>query len=216
MALPITDLFNQNTGSSQAIATYSANWSVLEGGANIPTGNVSRYRTTSSGYNTCRNNTETFNADQYAKTKWIGAGGYFMGPAVRCQSGSNSSYHVDCDGSSYYISKCVSGAQTTIDGPISMSLAAGDWVRLEVEGTSLRVYKALAASPTSFSQVGSTYTDSAISAAGYGGIFGYDNTDGAGFGNGEWEAGNLGGGGASGNPWWYYQNQKAVMEGAGV
>ena len=196
MALPVTDLFDQNTGSAQLIATYSAAWTVLEGSLQVPSGNVGRCEGVGSTYNTARRNDETFNADQYAQIVFVDTGNY-CGPAVRCQSGANTSYHVESNGSTFYVSKCVAGSQSTLAGPVSQSFAVGDILRLEVSGTgatvTLQVFKALAASPTSFSQVGTDYTDSAgdrITTAGYGGVFVYGST--AGGGAGEWTAGNLG------------------------
>ena len=202
MALPISDSFNQNTGSTQGITTYSANFSVLEGGMEVKCGNVGYFGGTTGTYNTTLNNSETFNADQYAQNKFTSvqiSGGWYGGPAVRCQSGANSSYHVDANGSVYYLSKCLAGTQSTLAGPITFSAVAGDIIKITAEANGgnvdLKVWKALAASPTSFSQVGSTYTDSSspITTAGYAGFFIYGSSSGD--GPGEWTADNIGGGG---------------------
>lgn len=196
MALPVTDTWT--SGSNQAITAYGA-YALLEGGFNLNNGSPG-LEVTSGTYNTARRTDETPNADQYSQTV-ITSGqistGAYCGPAVRCQSGANSSYHVDCNGSEFYVSKCVAGTQTTMAGPITQSFAAGDVLRLEVTGVgatvTLKVFKALAASPTSFTQVGTTYTDTAsdrIVTAGYLGIFGYGNTPGTSV-VGTWTAGNI-------------------------
>ncbi len=198
MALPITDSFNQNTGSTQGITTYSANFTVLEGGMEVKSGNVGYFGGTTGTYNTTRNNSESFQADQYAQNKFTSvqiSGGWYGGPAVRCQSGANSSYHVDANGSVYYLSKCLAGTQSTLAGPITFSAVAGDIIKITAEANGgnvdLKVWKALAASPTSFSQVGSTYTDSSspITTAGYAGFFIYGSSSGD--GPGEWTAGDI-------------------------
>lgn len=194
MALPLTELWS--TGTTQGIATYGA-YAVLEGGFNLVAGSPG-LEVTSGTYNTARRTDETPNAAQFSRTV-ITAGqiatGTYCGPAVRCQSGANSSYHVETAGSDYYVSKCLAGVQTTLFGPISLSMAAGDVLGLEIDEvsgtTTLKVYKALAASPTSFS-LHATYTDtsSPITTAGYLGIFGYGNTPGTRV-IGTWTAGNL-------------------------
>lgn len=212
MSLPITDAFNQNSGSAQTLPTYAATWSLLEGDIVVPTGNLGIFQGNGATYNSGRNNSETFSADQYSQIVWATPGGYYMGPLVRGQSGANTSYHVDSDGSAYYVSKCVAGSQSTLVGPVSISLSSGDVLRLEVSGTgatvTLKIYKALAASPTTFVQQGSDVTDTAgdrITTAGYAGVFFYGST--GTYGGGAWEAGNLGGGGPTGSPWNYYAQQ---------
>jgi len=180
MALPKTDAFQQTSGGSQTIAVYDAGYSVLEGGINVPN-NAAKYLGSGTTYNTARWGTDAPDADHYAQIVWTSsliAAGYYVGPGVRCQSGANTSYHVDSNGAEYYLSKCLAGVQVPLVGPVSLTtLAAGDVFRLEVTTVGgnavLKVYKALAASPTTFVQQGSTYTDSSspILTAGYGAFF---------------------------------------------
>lgn len=195
MALPVTDTFT--TGSDQALTSYSAAWTVLEGSPNVaaPAG----LDAGGGGYSTARRNDETFNADQYAQLVLVPSGGTYPGPAVRCQSGANTSYHCETDGSgTVYLSKCVAGSQSTLTS-FSQSASTGDVLRLEVTGVgatvTLEVLFAVAASPTSFSTVG-TYNDTAgdrITTAGQAGVFVYGSQT---FNpqSGAWTAGNLGGG----------------------
>ncbi len=199
MALPVTDTWT--SGTTQGIAAYGA-YAVLEGGFNVINGSPG-LEVTSGAYNTARRTDETFNAAQFSQVV-ITAGqistGTYCGPAVRCQSGANTSYHVETNGSNYYLSKCLAGTQSSPAGPVTLSFAAGDVLRLEVEEitgtTTLRVYKALAASPTSFT-LDATYTDTAspITTAGTAGVFGYGNEPGTRV-IGTWTAGNLGSGSA--------------------
>ena len=182
MALPVTDTFLQTSGSGQALATYSASWSVLEGAFNVPSG-TGEVEGTGGTYNTARHNVETHSADQRARVQLVSAAissGIYAGPAVRCQSGANTSYHADCNGSSLYFSKCVAGTQTTLAGPISVSLAGTDWLSLSVEGVgatvTLKAWKSTAAAPDTYTQLGTDQTDTAgdrITTAGQTGIFIY-------------------------------------------
>lgn len=182
MALPVTDTFLQSTGSGQALSTYSAAWSVLEGSFNVPSG-TGEVEGTGGTYNTARHNVETYNADHRARVQLVAAAissGIYAGPAVRCQSGANTSYHVDCNGSSLYFSKCVAGTQTTLAGPISVSLAGTDWLSLKVETIDastvrLTAYESTAAAPDTYTLL-DTVDDTAgdrITTAGQTGIFIY-------------------------------------------
>ena len=204
MALPATDTWNQTTGSDQGIATYGP-YSVLEGGIEIPSG-VQQYEPTGGTYNTARRNNETFDADQYSQIAVTASqisGSIYCGPAVRCQSGSNSSYHVETNGGAVYLSKCASGSQSTLAGPIaSLTYSAGDVLRLTAQGAgatvTVKVWKAPAADPTNFTEAYS-YDDtsgSRITTAGQAGVFAYGSSDD--FGGGAWEGGNIGGGGGGG------------------
>ena len=182
MALPVTDAWT--SGTNQSISAYGP-YSELEGGFNVVSGSPG-LTVTSGVYNTARRTDETPAADQISSVVITTAQislNIYAGPAVRLQSGANTSYHVETNGSEFYVSKNVAGSQSVLAGPISQAFAAGDVLLLEVSGVgatvTLRVYKALAASPTSFTQVGSDVTDTAgdrITAAGYLGVFGFGNT----------------------------------------
>lgn len=200
MALPATDTFLQSTGSTQSIAVYGS-WAVLEGGFNVRSG-VGRAEGTGGTYNTARWTADTFDADQYAiVTLDAPASATYPGPAVRCQSGANTSYHCEVDnGGTLYVSKNLAGTQSTLTTR-TLSVANGDRVKLEVSGggatVTLRVYHALAASPNTFTQLGADVTDSSspIVTAGAAGIFQYSASTSTGIA--AWEGGNLGGGGGA-------------------
>lgn len=194
MALPAADLFSAAT--TQSLTAYSPNWTILEGSLDVNANG--RCFGTGAGYNTARWNADTFGADQYAQTTLDNnaTGSVYCGPAVRCQSGANSSYHCEGSGTSVYLSKCLAGTQSTLLGPITVpSLAAGDVLRLEVRtvggNAQLRVFHAPVASPASFTQIGSTYTDSTspILTAGHAGVFAYGANNDIGFT--AWEANDL-------------------------
>lgn len=116
MALPVTDTWT--TGTTQAITAYGA-YAVLEGGFNLASGSPG-LEITSGAYNTARRTDETPAADQYSQVvitaNQISLATY-CGPAVRCQSGANTSYHVETAGSDFYVSKCLAGTQTVLAGP---------------------------------------------------------------------------------------------------
>lgn len=198
-----SDNWNQNTGSDQSIETYGP-YTLMEGTIVVPNGNVGRYSQTGSTYNTARRNDASPTANQYSQVVMSQAqmdNDQYCGPMVRGQTGSNSSYHVETDGNgTVYLSESLAGVPNTLT-TFSQAFSAGDVLRLEVTGTSspvtLRVYRAAAASPTTFVQLGTDYNDSSspLTTAGQYGIFGYGNA--AGNGGGAWEAGDLGGGGSS-------------------
>lgn len=196
MALPVTDAFT--SGSTLGLAAYGA-YEVLEGALSV-IGGTPGVAVSSGAYNTARRTDETFGAAQFSRVVITAAqiaNGIYAGPAVRCQSGANTSYHVETNGSNYYLSKCLAGTQTSPAGPVTLSFAAGDVLGLEVEEvagtTTLRVYKALAASPTSFT-LDATYTDTSgpITTAGTAGIFAYGNSSTTPV-IGTWTTGNLAG-----------------------
>lgn len=203
MPLPVSDGFVQTSGVTQVLTTYSAAWTILEGNFSVGSGNNAVHGT-GAGYNTARHNVETFAADQYSQvtlTAGLITAGEYGGAAVRCQIGVNSSYHVEANGTNFYVSRCVAGVQTTLFGPISQAFAGGDVLRVEITGTgatvTIRVFRALAATPTVFSQVGTDYLDtsaSRITSAGQGGIFKYGDEGTARITN--FQAGNL----AAGSP----------------
>lgn len=192
-----SDSWTQSSGSTQGIAVYGS-YEVLEGSLSVLSGTAG-VTIGSGAYNTARRTGTTFSASQYSQTVITSnqiSLSHYCGPAVRCQSGANTSYHVETAGSNFYVSKCLAGTQSSLAGPVTQTFAAGDVIRLEVTGTggtvTLKVFRALAASPTSFSQVGTDYTDSSspITTAGTAGVFGYGNS-GTSPVIGAWSAGDL-------------------------
>lgn len=206
-AVTASDLFNQNTGSSQAIATYSTNWSVVEGGFQIPTGNLSEYRSSVALNNCARYSGATWSGDQESivkvKAGWL-TGGYFAGPSARAQSGAATYYAIAANSSAYYLKKIVAGVAADLAANIPITLAGGESLKLTVQTSGsncqLFVYKNTTAAPTTWTQVGSTVTDNgsvngAVITGGAPGIFGYGDVSASGFGGGDWQASDLGGGG---------------------
>jgi hypothetical protein len=188
MALPASDTFLQTSGGTQALTTYSASWSLVQGTFNV--GDNTGYVAGGSGgvTNIARWNADAFNANHRSDVVFSSANisnGIYIGPAVRCQSGAATAYHFDSNGSDNYLVRTVAGSDTILSQPAG-SFADGDVCRLKVSGTgatvTLTVEKALAASPTSFSTF-ATFddTDAArITTAGYAGVFIYGDTAGGG------------------------------------
>lgn len=175
MALPASDGFSQTSGSTQALTTYSSNWSILEGGFNVPSGaNVAAASALNP--NTARWNADVFDAAHWSEveiTAALIADTTFGGPAVRCQSGANTSYHCETNGTQLYVSKTLAGVASTLAGPITVSVSAGDKLRLYVsDNGSIVTLQAF----VNGAQVGSNVTDSSspILTAGFAGIFCYD------------------------------------------
>lgn len=199
MALPASDTFLQSTGSPQTLTAYSGNYSIVQGGFNVLSGAGYANGTGSSVVNLARWNADTFSSEQYAQVVFSTgniSNGIYIGPACRLQSGAATGYHFDSNGSSNFLVRTVAGSDTTLSTP-SATFADGDVCRMKVEGVgatvTITIEKALAASPTSFSNV-TTYNDtsgSRITTAGYGGFFMY--SDSASGGVVAWEAGDLGG-----------------------
>ncbi len=207
MALPATDGFSQTTGSTQALTTYNASWTIIGAGNFEVPSSANRYEPTGGGYNTAYWNADSFSADHYSQvvvTAQQLSQSVYSGPAVCCQAGVDSSYHLDFIGADTYFSGDVAGAHPisiNINGSVA-SWAAGDVCKLTAEGSgatrTIKVYKALAASPTSFTLV-YTYDDTSGDRllGGSAGIFAYGAGDG---GPTNWEGGNIGGGGGPATP----------------
>jgi hypothetical protein len=205
-----SDSFNQNTGSGQAIATYSSNWAATLGGFTIPTGNISQFRSNTAGDNLARWTGTLPSGDQEAivtvTASWVTAG-WYAGPSIGLASGAADGYAWGAKvGSSpdYFVGKWTAGVEADLSTG-SLSCVAGD--RLKISKTvsggtvTIKIWKALAASPTSFSQVGSNITDasSAFTAGTYG-IYGNNDAASGGFGGGPWDGNDLAGAGSSAPP----------------
>lgn len=203
MALPASDGFSQSSGSTQALATYSASWTVAEGSFNVPSG-ANAVAAGTLFYCSAYWNADTFSADQFSQVVITAAllsdGISYGGPAVRHQSGAVTLYHAHTNGSSVYVGKSVAGTKSDLAGPISQTFAAGDVFKMEVSGTgatvTLKLYRAPAATPTVFTQFGGDITDSAgdrITAAGAAGFFTYDQVASGNCRLANWQGGNLAG-----------------------
>lgn len=132
--------------------------------------------------------TTTFDGDHYAElTIDAVASGHFIGPAVRCQSGSSSYYTWYTSSTGSYLGRVNSGSWTTLASGNPAS--AGEVMRLEVEGYELRCYidDALETSIDTDGKYTDTHVDKLD--GGYPGVGGYGNNiapDGD-----DWEGGDL-------------------------
>lgn len=144
----------------------------------------------------------TFNADQSSEVTITGAGAFdYAGCVVRyAATGGGVGYmaYYSSDESRLYVKYYTGGAaSSTIRLTTGFTMANGDTLKLEVTGTTLKVYK-------NGTQVGADITDSNVS-SGQPGVA-YQN------GNSNvtlitaW-TGTDASGGASGNPWYYYAQQ---------
>lgn len=182
MALPASDTFLQSSGSPQTLAVYSASWTQSQGVWTVPSG-TGDVRPNSAATDCLAHwNADTPNASQYSQvitaTGWAASGRY-VGPAVRVTT--STGYALQCNSTSWVLGRIVSGAWTQV-GTGSQTFADGDVIRLEVETLDantvrLRMYRALAATPTSFTQFGGNIDDTnaaRITAVNFLGMTGYD------------------------------------------
>jgi len=153
-----TDNFTRANSSDLGTA-----WDVCTG--EIPEGfdivtNTARADSTQLGADASEtNNSATWPSNQYSETTLgtvsaagLGAG---YGPTCRAATGATVTYYrvVGCS-SGWELGKKVAGAFTSITSS-STAVANGDIIKLEVNGTSLKVYK-------NGAQVGTTQTDASI------------------------------------------------------
>lgn len=196
MALPATEAFTDSDGVQ--LTTHSASWTLNSGDFDILN---NRLRVDDAGnevYIAAHWNADSFNDNQYAEmtsklqtnNQW-----HYLGVSVRCAAAANTFYSVvwaDDDANRKILSKVVAGSRTAILNAFGSAWSADAVLRLEAEGTTLRVYDDEV-------QEGGDQTDAAI-ASGYAGVGGWhwsggdpENTlyD-------DWEGGNLAG--AAGQP----------------
>lgn len=189
--------------SDQALTTYSAAWSYVTGSFTVIGAADDVRSDQSSTLCIARRNDVTPNADQYSQfvfTTGSISSNVNRGVAVRCASGAVTCYRVDVIGGggsgNNYLQRIVAGDDQNL-AIFNTSWAAGDVCRLKVSGVgstvTVTVQKALAASPTSFSDVQSVGDTNAarITTAGYLGFTGYGNSTGASGGLDDWAGGNL-------------------------
>lgn len=180
MALPFTDTFTQSTGSDQAITTYNAGWVVDTGGFSVVDATDDVVASTGGTENVAYWNTDVPNADQ-AVSFVISAvsTGIYPGVVARRVSAGNY-YTLYVDNGNYYVSRYDSSSEVVLRAGTATTTAAGDVFKMEISGTgatvTIKVYRAAAASPTTFVQLGADITDSTgnrKTAAGFGGIISY-------------------------------------------
>lgn len=191
MALPATDAFTGTDGT--ALATYSASWTVMQGSIQISS-NTARGMS-SAGNADALWNADTFSDDQYSQAVISErASGIYVAVSLRA-SGANTYYQASFDNGSGGFAglyKVVSGTATLLGS--HGAAAVSDLIRIEATGTTIVSKK----NGTTLV----TVTDSAIASGSAG--FGFYSTSGTAPRIDDWEGGNIGGGGASGNPWYAY------------
>lgn len=180
MALPFTDTFTQSTGADQAITTYNAGWLVDTGGFSVVDATDDVVASTGGTENVAYWNTDVPNADQ-AVSFVISAvsTGIYPGVVARRVSAGNY-YTLYVDSGNYYVSRYDSSSEVVLRAGTATTTAAGDVFKIEVSGTgatvTIKVYRAAAASPTTFVQLGADISDTAANrktSAGFGGIISY-------------------------------------------
>lgn len=153
MSLPATDAFTGTDGT--ALTTHSASWTEMfpgSGGCSLSGNKVTGAFGAAAFWNA-----DTFNNDQYSQT--VVDSSSRCGPLVRGRQAGDAThdYYVALDdlvvSGATILQACVNGSRTTI---VSLaSVPAGHTCRLEVQGTTLRVYD-------NGVQVGTDQTDSNI------------------------------------------------------
>lgn len=171
-----SDSFTGTNGDS-----LSTNWTVVQGAWQIQSNAATPNSVGASAAATW--NANTFNDDQYAQvtnTAATGSGNY-AGVSVRGSTSAFTMTSAVWDNTDMYVSTWVAGAQTVVAGPITAP-TVGQVVRIEAEGTTLRVY---------FDGVlgGRSYTPAGMQSSGRPGIDGYNNSKTIRID--DWSAGNL-------------------------
>jgi hypothetical protein len=169
MTFPVSDSFTTDT--DQVLTSYSANWSnVLNSAYVLQASDTFRGNVTADEW-CARWNADTPNNDQKAQVKLAAEGNStFVGPAVRCSSSAATYYGFYTDGNDIYLFEVINGSWSQITTSGSYAPDAGDIYRLEVEGTTLRVYEN--------DVLKDTITNETSISSGYVGITGYNNATG--------------------------------------
>lgn len=191
MPLPATDLFTESGGSTVALTTYSANWTVSTGNFMVDNAADNVYPNSSGAEIGAFWNVDTFNADQFSQVILSSlTAGVALGPCVRAATGGTY-YGVYMEGSTYYLFRMNSGTWTQL-ATGTESWTDGDPLRLDVSGTGATVSLVMKHNGTQF---GSTYNDNSGSRllSGSAGICGYGDSSTPRLDN--WQGGNLSGGG---------------------
>lgn len=128
----------------------------------------------------------TFGDDQYAEivVDAVGSGNY-IGVSVRCSGGSGTYYSFYCNSDACYLSEVTAGSGADLDSDAT-GVSVGDTIRLEADGTDLKVY----VNGSAYTGIGTNgvYSDASIS-SGYAGVAAWDNGSTA--RGDQWEGGTL-------------------------
>lgn len=137
MALPASDTFTGADGT--ALTTYSANWTINTGSflliSNALRANVS------GGFSLARWSADVFPNDQKAQVDYVPAAGSngAIGPAVRISTaGATSCYGLYTDTSNLRFFRLDAGSYSEF--ATTTPLVFGDVMRIEAEGSTIRVY----------------------------------------------------------------------------
>jgi len=160
MALPATDSFTGTSGTQ--LHTYNASWTEQRAsdlhceisGAGGGTPNTVRAAATGGSEAAAKWDGDTFTADQYSQAKAVNASNY-AGPTVRMvgvTAAAENGYVALIDGLAIDLQRIDNGVRTNLQGGIG-SIASGDTLKLEIVGTTLKVY-------VNGVQVGTNQTDS--------------------------------------------------------
>lgn len=171
-----SDSFTGTNGDS-----LSANWTVVQGAWQIQSNAATPNTGGASAAATW--NANTFNNDQYAQCTNLAAtgSGNFAGVSVRGSTAAFTMTSIVWDNTDAYVSTWVAGSQTVVAGPIAAP-TVGQVVRIEAEGTALRIYYD--------GVLGSrSYTPANMQSSGRPGIDGYNNSNTVRID--DWSAGNL-------------------------
>lgn len=182
MALPTTSNFTATDG---ALHTQIGTFSVVRGLMQVR-GNAAQSNS-SSDESCVRNNTETFNNDQYAfMTVTLLTGSLFIGVAVRCSNTLATYYGYYWDANDRYFFKMVNGTFTDLVTPqTGVSNTTGNVLRIEADGTTITAF-------VNGVQDGSFSTTDGSIASGWGGLCGWGQAFASDTSGDTWEAGDLG------------------------
>lgn len=144
MALPLSITTFSGTAGT-ALATSDSRFTVAMG--SFAVSGFGRVGPTNSAYSMAYINSETFANNQYAEVTFdavVANGLIYAGPAVRMQSNGDCYNFAATDGaggtSTVYLSKMSGGASSDLSST-TVTLAAGDVLRIEAEGTTIRCLK---------------------------------------------------------------------------
>ena len=133
MALPATDNFNRANANP-----IGGNWTTVTGKGNIQiVSNVAIG--TISGINAAYWNADAFSNNQYSQVKLGAVASTWFGPAVRFSSSAYTGYLAESsNGTSLVLYKVIAGTTTSL-ASYTVTVSAGDIIRLEVVGSTLTV-----------------------------------------------------------------------------
>lgn len=191
MALPVTDTFSGTNGD--ALPTYDSDWVENSGGFQILTGGLVHPDTgVECG---AHHSADTYDDDQYiiGEVGSVSVDTTVTGIAGRVHASAETYYGAYFDTANIYVFKNVAGSWTQLGAAFSISVNAGDFIKLEIIGTDLELFLDTGGG---YSSQG-TRSDPAIS-SGSAGLSGWgtdtDNT------LTSWEGGNTSPGGATRPP----------------